>query len=98
MEARLDTMTAGAAQQGVGARYSPMRALKPARSQSRPRIVAVRLRGGTLASHSGERESMRKILISGCLVVLVAACAPSERPKASVELTQGSVEGRKALA
>jgi hypothetical protein len=57
-----------------------------------------RVRGGTLACHSGERESMRKKLISGCLVVLVAGCAPSERPKASVELTQGSVEGRKALA
>ena len=40
---------------------------------------------------------MRRLLTFGCLVLL-AACAPRERPTSSVELTQGTTEAREALA
>ena len=41
---------------------------------------------------------MGRLLTSGCLVVLLTACAPPKRPTASVELTQGDGEARTALA
>jgi hypothetical protein len=51
MEARLDTMTAGAAQQGVGARYSPMRALKADVRPSRAKGLPL---AGLAAKHEAE--------------------------------------------